>query len=92
MTTTHSIRFQEGDAAMHAAEKRAMRHGHKPSDRWEFHALVALTYPLFLLVALASRLSPRRPRFLPTSVGGRRSVFAEARAAAHTTLPFAFMG
>lgn len=62
------------------------------TERWEFRALVVVTYPLFLTVTLLSRLLPTRLRFMPTSVGGRMSVFAEARAAAHTTLPFAFMG
>jgi hypothetical protein len=62
------------------------------SERWQFKALVVLTYPLFLTVTLLSRLAPRRLSFMPTAVGQRMGVFAEARAAAHTTLPFAFMG
>lgn len=62
------------------------------TERWQFRALVVLTYPLFFAVTLLSRLAPRRLRFMPTAVGQRMNVFAEARAAAHTTLPFAFMG
>jgi hypothetical protein len=71
----------------------AMQHRNvRVTERWQFKALVVLTYPLFLAVTLLSRLAPRRPRFMPTTVGRRMNVFAEARAAAHTTLPFAFMG
>lgn len=54
-------------------------------ERWEFHALVALTYPLFLVATLVER-----------AVGGgrnpKRSVFAEAHAAAAASLACAFMG
>lgn len=55
----------------------------------EFSLYFALLFPIFLLVALVSRLLPRRMRpFGPE----RRSVIGDARAAAYTVLPFVFMG
>lgn len=54
----------------------------------EQRLLLALSFPVFLAAALLSRLAPgaRRP------AGKRKSVLAEARQAAHTCIPFAFMG
>lgn len=77
---------------MSLADHRSTSRPMRITERWEFRALVVVTYPLFLAVACLSRLLPRRLRFTPTGVGGRMSVFTEARQAAHTTLPFAFMG
>jgi hypothetical protein len=91
---SHTTRRQleNGADAMSIAEHRFQQRPARITERWEFHALVFVTYPLFLAVTLLSRVMPRRFRFMPTGAGGRMSVFAEARAAAHTTLPFAFMG
>jgi hypothetical protein len=55
-------------------------------ELWEFRALVAVTYPLFLATTLARRLGGGKP------VAGRRSVFSEAHAAASAALACAFMG
>lgn len=56
-------------------------------ELWEFRALVAATYPLFLAATLAGRALGRRRK----GVEGR-SVFAEAHAAAAATLALAFTG
>ncbi len=53
-------------------------------DRIEYRALVALSYLPCLAVALASRLSGND--------GGGQSVFAQARAAAHAAIGYAFQG
>jgi uncharacterized MAPEG superfamily protein len=55
----------------------------------ESRLIFALTFPVFLAAVLVSRLASagRGPR-----VGSRRSILAEARAAANTCIPFAFMG
>ena len=51
----------------------------------EFRLMFLATFPLFLAAGLVTRaLSSRRG-------GERKSVFAEARAAANTCIPFAFM-
>lgn len=65
-------------------DRRAKQH--------EYRLLVLLVFPFFLLFAVLARLLPvsRQPSGL---IGGRRrSVFSEAREAAHTVVPFAFMG
>ena len=52
----------------------------------EFRLMFLATFPLFLAAGLMTRaLSSRR------SSSQRKSVFAEARAAANTCIPFAFM-
>jgi len=53
----------------------------------EFRLMFLATFPLFLAAGLVTRaLSPRRK-----ASSQRKSVFAEARAAANTCIPFAFM-
>lgn len=71
----------------------SMDMGHRPTseqrrraDDRAYRLIFCLVYPLFLAVAVLSRLAPAsRP-------GGpaRRSVFAEARTAAASSIPFAF--
>jgi hypothetical protein len=53
----------------------------------EFRLLLALAFCVFLVTETASRLMPRR-----AGAGPRRSILAEARAAASRTIPLAFMG
>jgi len=67
-------------------------HGNLPHARIrareakEFQLIFLATFPLFLVAGLVKRaLSPRRDS------SQRKSVFAEARAAANTCIPFAFM-
>jgi hypothetical protein len=60
-------------------------------DRFEFRLLVALTFPLFFVAALLSRvIGVSTPR-----AGGeasRPSVFSEARSNVEATIACAFMG
>jgi hypothetical protein len=52
----------------------------------EFRLIFLVTFPIFLAAGLVTRaLSPRRSNIQ------HKSVFAEARAAANTCIPFAFM-
>lgn len=61
--------------------RRARRRG----EEIEFRLIYAAAFPLFLAAAVLGRLArPMAER--------RRSIIAEARAAADTVLPFAFMG
>jgi hypothetical protein len=53
-------------------------------DRIEYRALVALSYLPCLAVAMGSRLTG--------GDGGGQSVFAQARAAAHAAIGYAFQG
>ena len=64
----------------------------REGERRAYLALYALTFGLFLLVALLSRLLPRQLRPLASASGQRRSVIAEAQSAASATIGYAFMG
>jgi hypothetical protein len=61
-------------------------------ERIEMKALVVLTYPLFLTVAVLSRLGLRRSSFGSVIATKSLSVFAEARETAEATIPSAFRG
>ncbi|MAU98950.1 MAG: hypothetical protein CMP81_24220 [Fulvimarina sp.] len=61
------------------------------AEQQEYRIVYAVTYPIFLAVALASRLLPARLRPIPFENGGAFAVFRDARAAANAVLPFAFM-
>jgi hypothetical protein len=63
----------------------------RSDDHFAFRALVALTYPMFLLAAIISRLAPIG-RGLLARPDGRASIFAQARRASEATIAFAFMG
>lgn len=67
--------------------RKALRH-----DRIAFRLFFVLCFPLFLLTAIVRRLRPSPPAFTSGVHQKRKPVFAEARAAANTVLPFAFMG
>ncbi|MFZ1108190.1 MAG: hypothetical protein WAN43_07580 [Rhodomicrobium sp.] len=62
-------------------------HAHiRAREAKEFRLMLIATFPLFLAAGLLGRaLSPRR------TANQRKSIFAEARAAANTCIPFAFM-
>lgn len=60
-------------------------------DEKEFRRLVALTFLFFFFIAAFSRLLPRAWRPFASSAARAESVFAEAKRAAHTVIPFAFM-
>lgn len=61
-------------------------------DRIEFRIFFVLYFPLFLLATIFSRLVSARPGSTSGFRRQGRPVFAEAKAAAYTVLPFAFMG
>ncbi|MGE7415376.1 hypothetical protein [Methylobacterium tarhaniae] len=58
------------------------------SEAVQFRAILAATYPVFLVAAVLQRLRPGST----APAGPRRSVFGEARAMALSAIPFAFMG
>lgn len=62
---------------------RSRRH-----ETLQYRLLFVFAYMVFLVLALAGRLMPRRPGAEEFT---RRSPFAEARARAAATVPFAFM-
>jgi hypothetical protein len=62
--------------------------GLRQRDRFEFRALLLALTVVFLPIAVAGRLMPRAWRPFRSD---RKSVFGEAREAANTLAPFAFM-
>ncbi|MFY8040356.1 MAG: hypothetical protein ACOVN4_11930 [Bosea sp. (in: a-proteobacteria)] len=63
----------------------------RSDERFAFRLLVALTYPLFLVAAIISRLAPIG-RGLLARPEGRVSIFAQARRSSEAAIAFAFMG
>ncbi|MBO0903095.1 hypothetical protein [Jiella sonneratiae] len=61
------------------------------AEQQEYRLVYAVTFPIFLAVALVSRLVPARLRPTQFGHGGLFAVFRDAKAAANAVLPFAFM-
>lgn len=57
----------------------------------QYRRIYLACFPLFLVVAIITRLLPPAWRPFPRAPGRRRSILAEAREAAHSTIPHAFM-
>ena len=64
----------------------ASRFNTRRGEEREFLVILILAYPFFFVAALIARLLPARDGALYQ----RGSVFAEARAAAYRTIPYAF--
>jgi hypothetical protein len=81
----------------HADETRGSHAvaGRKPQRRRggtsEFWLYFAISFPIFLTIAVLARLLPRSWRPGLVEVKGEGSVFGEAKAAANKVLPFVFM-
>jgi hypothetical protein len=58
----------------------------------EFRLIFILTFVIFLLVAMVERVLPSNWRSQVFGTASGKSVFGEARSAARTFVPFAFMG
>lgn len=63
----------------------ALKEKERRAELWEFRALLAATYPLFLTAEIARRAAGRSPT-------AGRSIFSAAYATAAATLACAFMG
>jgi hypothetical protein len=63
----------------------------KKREAVEFRLLFLLTFPLFLAAAALARLIPGQRRSRAAGGHTGRSLIAEAKAAANTYIPFAFM-
>ena len=67
----------------------AAAHEARPS---EFRLIFVVSFAIFLMVAVVERVLPSSWRSHAVGPDGGKSIFGEARAAAHTFVPFAFMG
>ncbi len=74
----------------HAIKARPHSLRARRGEQGEYRVLMAVSFAVFLIGALLSRLVPVRWR-KEAQAHERRSVVAEARAAAQTAVPFAFM-
>jgi hypothetical protein len=83
------IELPEGESMV--GKRTPKRSSPKPLETAEFRLIFALCFAAFLLEAIASRAMPWRGH-VDTLGEQRKSVFAQARAAADRTIPFAFMG
>lgn len=63
----------------------------REAEKREFKWALRIGFTAFLVIALVSRLLPRSWRPQPLLGGQGGSVIAEARKAAHTIVPLAFM-
>ena len=58
----------------------------------EFRLIFLASFAIFLMVAVIERVLPSSWRSHALGHDGGKSIFGEARSAAHTFVPFAFMG
>lgn len=93
MNTLTASFAQNGDKPMiAAAPSRPDRMSSRRASRREYLVVSAIAFPIFFVIVLFARLLPRsrRERLLGAFVDG--NVFAQAKAMAATTIPYAFMG
>ena len=101
--TTHAATFhfnlteasvtekENGDMAAGTVTREHRLLDLRRQEQLEYRLISIACFPLFLVIAIFSRLLPRSWRPFPGVKGKRRSVFGEARAAVNTIIPFAFM-
>jgi hypothetical protein len=77
----------KGEAAMMKRADGAWARLHQ-GETLQFRLIFAAIFLVFLVAAALARVLPRQWRM----AGGDRSIFGEARTAAATFAPFAFMG
>lgn len=76
----------DGDMAVFAGSSMPFTQRRKDEAR-EFRLIFAVSFAVFLVAAVVARLVPSGRPAEP-----RRSILDEARAAARTSIPFAYMG
>lgn len=81
---------RRGSAAMTRSSSPASRP--RRGEVGEFRLIFMISFAIFLMVAVIERVLPSSWRSHALGPDGGKSIFGEARAAAHTFVPFAFMG
>ena len=64
----------------------------KKPDEMEFRLIFMVSFVFFLIAVVITRCLPRRWRLFPPASEGRSSIIREAKMAADSTIPYAFMG
>ncbi|WP_051630750.1 hypothetical protein [Afifella pfennigii] len=63
----------------------------RSKEERDFRLIFMVSFVFFLVVSVFARLLPPHWRPFPPGPNGPRSVIEDARVAANTTIPFAFM-
>lgn len=72
--------------------KQPAQLGGPTAEAKQFRLIFMASFLIFLMVVIVARCLPPRWRPFPPGPAGHRPILEEARAAANTVLPFAFMG
>lgn len=64
----------------------------RKEDTVEYRLIFMVSFVIFLVAALVARVLPRQWRPYPSGSSPYGSIFDEAKSAANTFVPFAFMG
>ena len=91
MLTTEQ-RSSSAQGLSRADRRKASRRAQKLAEERQYRMILVFSLIFFLAFVLLMRLLPRGMRPAELRQGEQRSILAEARAMAHTTIPFAFMG
>ncbi|WP_119169153.1 hypothetical protein [Algihabitans albus] len=86
----HSTNVEAGLPG-HGSRSGQVRNRRRNAGSYEFWLYFAVSFPIFLTIAVLARLLPRSWRPGLTELRGKGSVFGEAKAAANRVLPFVFM-
>lgn len=81
---------EEGHMAVALDHHRRIPAKAKRKDAWEFRLIFLLSFCAFFVAALLERLTPQHWRAGKTN--SRKSIFRQAKEAASTSIPYAFMG
>ena len=73
------------------ARSASTRSRRRNTGRYEFWLYFAVSFPIFLTIAVLARLLPKPWRPGIAAMQGQGSVFGEAKAATNRVLPFVFM-
>lgn len=81
---------EEGHMAVALDHHRRVPAKQKKKVTWEYRLIFLLSFCLFLVAAIVERMMPHK--WMGQTAKSHKSVFVEAKEAASTSVPFAFMG
>jgi hypothetical protein len=81
--------MEEGRAM--STVKAGQRRTRSGRSTWEYRLIFAACFPIFLAFEVVDRVM-QLPRPATPATRSRKSIFASAKEAADTALPYAFMG
>ena len=91
--TSPKAHAEAHDMETETEKRQSIRTRSKKNEAAEFHMIFAVTFVIFFFVAIFERVVPIKWLSGTPSENARRgSIIEEARAAAYTYAPYAFMG